>query len=292
MAPTLWSRLKNLLTGGASHTAVADLEQLLLEADFGPAATFELVDRFEARRMRAEFADEGDVRRALLEELATLLAAPGDPGELRLGDGAGPGVVLLVGVNGVGKTTTLAKLAARLRATGRGVLVAAADTYRPAAVEQLQIWAERLEVPCVSGATGGDPAAVVFDAIVAAEHRALDVVLADTAGRLHTKDDLLEELRKVVRVCGKRQPGAPHEVLLVVDGTAGQNVVQQGRGFREAVPLTGAVVTKLDGTGRGGAVVALRKELDVPIRFLGLGERLEDLVVFDARAFAERLVSR
>lgn len=292
MAAILWTRLRNLLTGGVSHTAVADLEQVLLEADFGPTASFELIDRFEARRMRAEFADEADLHAALVGDLTAVLAAPGDPGSLDVGDGAGPGVVLLVGVNGVGKTTTLAKLAAHLQRQGRRVLIAAADTYRPAAVEQLQIWANQLDVPCVAGAIGGDPAAVVFDAIAAAEHRNFDVVLADTAGRLHTKDDLMDELRKVVRVAGKRRAGAPHEALLIVDGTTGQNVVRQGRAFRDAVPLTGAIVTKLDGTARGGAVVALRRELDVPIRFLGVGERLDDLVPFDARAFAERLVSR
>ena len=291
MTVSVWSRLRNLLVGGAERDVVSDLEQILLEADFGPAATFDLVERLEQRRRRAEFRDEGALREAVVSELAAVLASPGDPGALNLGDGGGPAVVLLVGVNGVGKTTTAAKLAARLRASGRRPLLAAADTFRAAAVEQLGSWADRLDVPCVAGVQGGDPAAVVYDAIEAAERRDADVVIADTAGRLHTKAHLLEELKKVVRVAAKRRPGSPHEVLLVVDGTTGQNALQQGRVFREAVPLTGIVVTKLDGTAKGGALVALRRELDLPIRFVGLGERVPDLQPFDPRRFAERLAA-
>jgi fused signal recognition particle receptor len=200
-----------------------------------------------------------------------------------------PTVVLVFGVNGVGKTTTIAKLARRLAGSGRSVLLAAADTFRAGATRQLQIWADRLGVPCVTGT--GDPAAVAFDAIAAARARGADTVLVDTAGRLHTEDRLLEELKKVVRVAAKQQPGAPHESLLVLDATVGQNAVQQARAFAAAVPLTGLIVTKLDGTARGGSVVALERAVRVPIRFLGTGEGLEDLEVFDAARFAHRLVT-
>jgi fused signal recognition particle receptor len=170
------------------------------------------------------------------------------------------------------------------------VLLAAGDTYRAGAIQQLNVWAGRLGVPCVSGAPGGDPAAVAFDAIEAAEARGIDWVIVDTAGRLHTQEGLMDELRKVARVIGRRAPGGPHETLLVLDGTVGQNAVQQGRLFTQAVPVTGLVVTKLDGTARGGAVVALRRELDVPIRFLGSGETADDLAVFDPQRFAEGLL--
>ena len=171
------------------------------------------------------------------------------------------------------------------------MLLAAADTYRAGAIGQLQVWAERIGVPCVAGAPGGDPAAVAFDAIEAASSRGLDTVIIDTAGRLHTQEGLMDELRKVVRVVARRLPGAPHEILLVLDGTVGQNAIQQGRLFVEAVSPTGVVVTKLDGTARGGAVTALRRELGLPIRFIGVGESLDDLNAFDARRFAEHLLT-
>jgi fused signal recognition particle receptor len=185
----------------------------------------------------------------------------------------------------------VAKLAHRLGKQGHSVLLAAADTFRAGASEQLEVWAKRLKLECIAGTPGGDPGAVVFDALDAAVSRGADVVLVDTAGRLHTQRDLLEELKKIVRVVAKRRPGAPHETLLVVDGTVGQNAVQQGRGFGEAVPLTGVIVTKLDGTAKGGAVVQIRRELGVPIRFIGVGEQLDDLEVFDAARFAGRMLA-
>ena len=197
--------------------------------------------------------------------------------------------MVIFGVNGVGKTTTVAKLGARLLRAGRSVLLAAADTFRPGAAEQLQIWADRLAVRCITGMK--DPAAVAFDAIVAARARGIDTVLVDTAGRLHTEERLLEELKKVVRVVAKQQPGAPHESLLVLDATVGQNAVHQARAFAEAVPLTGLIVTKLDSTAKGGSVVALERAVRIPIRFLGTGEGLGDLEVFDAERFARRLIS-
>ena len=201
----------------------------------------------------------------------------------------GPTVILVVGVNGAGKTTSIAKLARRLSRQGERVLLGAADTYRAGAVAQLEIWAERLGLPCVSGAAGGDPAAVAFDAIEAAQARGMTVAIIDTAGRLHTQEGLMEELSKLVRVIARKAPGAPHETLLVLDGSVGQNAVQQGKLFTQAVHPTGLIVTKLDGTARGGAVVALRRELALPIRFLGTGEQADDLEVFDPASFAEEL---
>jgi len=217
-----------------------------------------------------------------------MLSAPEDPATLARPE-SGPTVVLMVGVNGVGKTTSVAKLARRLQREGKTVLLGAADTYRAGAVAQLETWADRLGIECVSGTSGGDPAAVAYNAVEAAIARRADVVLIDTAGRLHTQDGLMAELGKVVRVIGKKLPGAPHETLLVLDGTVGQNAVQQGKLFGQVVAPTGLIITKLDGTARGGAVVALRRELNVPIRFVGTGETLDDLAPFDAKGWAEAL---
>jgi fused signal recognition particle receptor len=265
------------------------MERMLLEADLGIAATTDLVGMLEDGVRRGTFKSEDDLRRALSGRLAQILAAPGDPGRIARAE-SGPTVILVIGVNGVGKTTSIAKLARRLQREGERVLLVAADTYRAGAIAQLQTWAERLGIPCVTGAPGGDPASVAFDGIVAAQARGATMVIVDTAGRLHTQEGLMEELRKVVRVIARKAPGAPHETLLVLDGTVGQNAVQQGRLFSQAVSPTGLIVTKLDGTARGGAVVALRNELAVPIRFLGTGETPDDLQVFDAAAFAEELV--
>jgi fused signal recognition particle receptor len=293
----LWGRLKRLaltdvgaLVRGFNAADLEAMERLLLEADFGVPATMDLMAALEDGVRRGRWKSADDLRDALVERLAQLLEGPMAPGEIAQAT-PGPTVVLFVGVNGVGKTTSVAKLAHRLRTEGRQVLLGAADTWRAGAIAQLELWAERVGVPCVSGAPGGDPAAVAFDAIVAALARGADTVLIDTAGRLHTQGGLMEELRKVARVLGRRVPGAPHEVLLVLDATVGQNVVQQGKLFAQAVPLTGLIVTKLDGTARGGAVVALRRELGVPIRFLGRGEELTDLVPFDPRDFARRLLA-
>jgi fused signal recognition particle receptor len=294
---SLWGRLKRIaltdvgaLVRGLNADDLEALERTLLEADFGVPATIDLVQSLEDEVRRGRLKTEPDLRAAILTRITLLLNGLEHPERLiRAADG-GPTVIVLVGVNGVGKTTTLAKLARRLQREGRSVLLAAADTYRAGAIEQIQAWAERLEAPCVAGAPGGDPAAVAFDAIEAAEKRAVDTVLVDTAGRLHTQEGLMDELRKVVRVIARRRPGAPHETLLVLDGTVGQNAVQQGRMFTQAVQPTGIIVTKLDGTGRGGAVVALRRELQIPVRFLGVGEQLENLEPFDAGRFAESLL--
>ncbi len=292
----LWARLKrlaltdvNALMRGLNREDLEAVERLLLEADFGVPATLDLVEALEAGVREGRLRTEADLRAAVVTRLEALLAGPADPARLARA-ASGPTVVLIAGVNGAGKTTTAAKLAWRLQREGRSVLLAAADTWRAGAIAQLEAWASRLGVPCVSGASGGDPAAVAFDAVEAAASRGLDTVIVDTAGRLHTQDGLMDELRKVVRVVGRRAPGAPHETLLVLDGTVGQNAVQQGREFTRTAALTGLVITKLDGTARGGAVVALRRELDIPVRFLGTGEAVEDLEPFDPRAFAERIL--
>ena len=293
----LWGRLKRVmltdvgaLVRGLKAADLERIEQLLIEADFGVPATMELVDALEQGVRSGKLKKEDDVRGALVERLSTLLQGPEHPERLARAT-SGLTVILVVGVNGVGKTTTVAKLAKRLKAEGRKVLLAAADTWRAGAVSQLQVWAQRIGVECVAGAQGGDPAAVAFDAIEAALARGADTVIIDTAGRLHTQDNLMDELRKVVRVITRKVPGAPHETLLVLDGSVGQNAIQQGRLFGQAVQPTGVIVTKLDGTARGGAVAAVRRELDVPIRFVGLGEGVDDLAPFDARGYAEGLLT-
>ena len=292
----LWSRIKRLamtdvgaLMRGLNASDLEALERLLIESDFGVSTSFELTESLESEVRAGRLKTEADLRRALADRLAEMLTSPGEPGAIARAE-SGPTVVLVVGVNGVGKTTTVAKLGRRLTREGRRVLLGAADTYRAGAIAQLQEWAERLDVPCVAGAPGGDPASVAFDAIAAAISRGADTVIIDTAGRLHTQEGLMEELGKVVRVIARKLPGAPHETLLVLDGSVGQNAVQQGRLFSQAVKLTGLIVTKLDGTARGGAVAALRRELGLPIRFIGLGEQPDDLMPFDAQRFAENLV--
>lgn len=293
----VWGKLRRLaltdvgaLVRGLNAADIEALERVMLEADFGVAATAELVDLLEDGVRKGTFRTEQDLRQALERRLATMLGAPGAPGRLAQAD-TGPTVILFVGVNGVGKTTSVAKLARRLQQARQRVLLVAADTWRAGAVAQLGLWAERLGVECVAGEQGGDPAAVAFDGMEAALSRSADYVLVDTAGRLHTQEGLMDELRKVARVIGRKVPAAPHETLLVLDGSVGQNAVQQGRLFKQAVPLSGLIITKLDGTARGGAVVALRRELDLPIRFLGRGEQAGDLEPFDPAAFARELLA-
>ena len=278
----LWKQLSGFFTPGADYSKLETVQRLLIEADFGVAATNETVERLS----RAKSVDQATLESVVREQLgpaATPLARADKP----------PTVVLVFGVNGTGKTTTVAKLAQRLKKEGRSVLLAAADTFRAGATEQLETWARRLSVPFVgaSSGKGADSAAVAFDAVDAGLARGIDTVLVDTAGRLHTDERLREELKKVVRVVGKRQTGAPHESLLVLDATVGQNAVHQAREFSAAVPLTGLVITKLDGTAKGGSVIALRRAVPVPIRFLGTGENVDDLELFDPVRFAHRLVS-
>jgi fused signal recognition particle receptor len=256
------------------------LEEALIAADVGVPATAELVQRLEAR------GDAVDLAAGLQDEIAALL---GEPARFDLS--SRPSVVLVVGVNGTGKTTTIGKLASKLAEHGRSVLVAAADTFRAAAEEQLEIWAGRAGADFVGSERGGDPAAVAYDAIEAAQARARDVVVVDTAGRLHTQANLMEELAKVRRVIAQRLEGAPHESLLVIDATTGQNGLQQARLFRQAVDVTGVALTKLDGSAKGGIAVAIAHELGLPVKLIGIGERLDDLRPFDPRDFARALVS-
>src|SRR3954469_23416189 len=256
------------------------LEEALIQADVGVPATAELVRRLEAR------GELGDLTAALSEEVATLL---GEPGTLNVG--GAPSVILVVGVNGTGKTTTIGKLAARLAEHGRTVVVAAADTFRAAAEEQLEIWAERAGADFVGAPRGGDPAAVAYDAIEAAAARGRDVVIVDTAGRLHTQSNLMEELAKVRRVIAGKLEGAPHETLLVVDATTGQNGLQQARLFGEAAGVTGVVLTKLDGSAKGGVAIPIAYELGLPVKLVGVGEQLDDLRPFDPQDFARPLVA-
>ena len=255
------------------------LEEALVAADVGVPATAELVGRLEVRgSLSSGLAD------ALAEEIAAML---GEPGTLDVA--ARPSVLLFVGVNGTGKTTTIGKLAHRLREHDRDVILAAADTFRAAADEQLEVWAERAGADFVGAARGGDPAAVAYDAIEAAKARGRDAVLVDTAGRLHTQTNLMEELRKVRRVISQRLDGAPHETLLVVDATTGQNGLQQARLFGEAAGVTGVVLTKLDGSAKGGVAIAIAYELGLPLKLVGVGEQLDDLRPFDPREFARAL---
>jgi fused signal recognition particle receptor len=254
------------------------LEEALIAADVGVPATAELVQRLEAR-------GDAAITDGLEQEVAQML---GEPGRLELN--GHPSVILVVGVNGTGKTTTIGKLASKLAEHGRSVLVAAADTFRAAAEEQLEIWAQRAGADFVGSERGGDPAAVAFDAIGAAESRGRDVVVVDTAGRLHTQANLMEELAKVRRVLAQRLEGAPHETLLVVDATTGQNGLQQARLFGQAVDVTGIVLTKLDGSAKGGIAIAIAHELGLPVKLIGIGEGLDDLRPFDPGDFARALI--
>jgi fused signal recognition particle receptor len=257
------------------------LEEALLRADVGVPATAELVNRLEARGEIASLPD------ALAEEIEALF---GEPATLAV-RGATPRVILVVGVNGTGKTTTIGKLAAKLAEHGRSVVVGAADTFRAAAEEQLEIWAERANADFVGAPSGADPAAVAYDAAEAARARGRDVVLVDTAGRLHTQSNLMEELAKVTRVLAGRIDGAPHETLLVVDATTGQNGIQQARLFGETAGVTGVALTKLDGSAKGGVAIAIAHELGLPVKLIGVGEGLDDLRPFDAHDFARALVA-
>jgi len=283
----VFSRIAGLV--GASQITAAtweELEALLIQADVGVETTLYLVERLR-RRASAEAILKADVfRAALREELRALLP---DPPPLNL-NGRPLSVVLIVGVNGSGKTTSIAKLAYRYRQEGRKVLLAAADTFRAAAMDQLEVWAGRAGVDIVTGPEGGDPGAVVFDALQAARARGMDLVIADTAGRLHTQYNLMAELRKVHKVIARNIEGAPHETLLVLDATTGQNALSQAKHFQEAVAVTGVVLAKLDSTARGGMVFAIARELGLPVRFVGTGEALEDLAPFDADAFVDGLL--
>jgi fused signal recognition particle receptor len=294
---SLWQKIKDvalmdvavLAKGGVSAGSLEELEQLLLEADFGVPVTLRLVEEVERRAKRGLVKTQNEFRQALADGIDEALRAGRNDPTLALSATA-PTVILIVGVNGAGKTTFIGKLASQFTREKKCVMVAAGDTFRAGAIDQLKVWADRAGAEFVGAKTGADPAAVAFDAIDAAVARNADVLIVDTAGRLHTSEGLMEELRKVARVIAKRLPGAPHETLLVLDGTIGQNAVQQAKIFAGAVPVTGLVVTKLDGTARGGVVVAVHEAIDVPVKFLGIGEGADDLVPFDATEFAQDLM--
>ena len=292
---SLWQRLRDialfdvgtLVRGGVTAGSLERLEELLLDADFGVPVSVRLVGEVEAAAKLGYVRTQDEFLDALRRGVETSLSAGTSDPALALG--AVPTVILVVGVNGAGKTTFIAKLASRLRKHGKQVVVAAGDTYRAGAIDQLRVWADRVGAQFVGSAPGSDPAAVAYNAIDSAVARRADVVIVDTAGRLHTQDDLMTELQKVARVIAKRLPGAPHETLLVLDGTIGQNAVAQARSFSASVPLTGVVITKLDGTAKGGIVLAVHEALDVPIKFVGVGEKADDLVPFDAAQYARDL---
>jgi len=280
----LLGRLQGAWAGGKdSEARIAELEEVLLTADVGLKVTQALLAKLRPRAR--ELTDVDALRRVLRDEMEAILANGGQQAP-----DVKPRVVLVAGVNGVGKTTTIGKLAYLYHEAGQKVLLVAADTFRAAASEQLQRWAERVGVACVHHQSGADPSAVAYDGIKAAVARGVDVVIVDTAGRLHVKAHLIEELKKIVRVIGREMPGAPHEALLVIDATTGQNAINQARVFCEALPLTGIVLTKLDGTAKGGAVLAIRGELGIPIRYVGFGETLPALAPFDAGAFVDALL--
>ncbi len=264
-----------------------ELETVLITADVGVNASMELVENLRGRMHKREFADAGALLDALRQALVAQLENIEQPLDI---SGNVPFVLLVVGVNGVGKTTTIGKLTRRFRQDGRHVLLAAGDTFRAAAVEQLKTWGERNDVPVISQGQGADSASVIYDALDAAQARRADLLIADTAGRLHTQGGLMDELSKITRVLKKLDPAAPHEVLMVIDGTTGQNAISQLRQFHQAAGVTGLVVTKLDGTAKGGVVFALAREFNLPIRFVGLGEGIDDLRPFEAKAFVDGLL--
>jgi fused signal recognition particle receptor len=280
---TFMARLRGFLVGEDGGPAWDDVEETLIAGDVGAALAIDVVERARSRR------DPGGPEAAVRAELASLLVARDADWSPRPATGDGPAVVLVVGVNGTGKTTTIGKLASRYAGQGRSVILAAADTFRAAAIDQLRIWADRAGVPVVAHAPGADPGAVVYDALDAAVARHADLVIADTAGRLHTRSNLMDELAKVRRIVDKRLPGARPEILFVLDATTGQNGLAQARAFHEVVGLTGIVLTKLDSTAKGGIVFAIEDALKVPVRYVGVGEGVGDLIPFDPDAFVAAL---
>ncbi len=294
---SLWDRIVDValtdvttLIKGQDDGSLEKLEELLIAADFGVPVTLRLVDSVETLASRGIARTQADFRQAVQQEIVEILSAGNSDTALSF-NMEGPTVILIAGVNGVGKTTSIGKLAHRFSSRGRSVLLAAGDTFRAGAIEQLRRWSERVGCDFVGAEPGKDPASVAFDALDTAERLGSDVVIIDTAGRLHTQSGLMEELQKVQRVIARKLPGAPHERLLVLDGTVGQNAMAQVRTFKEAVDLTGLILTKMDSTAKGGVVVALKQGFDLPVKFLGVGESIEDLVPFDIEAFAAEVLT-
>lgn len=268
-----------------------NLEEVLVTSDVGVASTVDIIRRIEDRVARDQYVSTSELNGIIRDEIAGLLleSAPERPASFEAPLPSTPHVVMVVGVNGVGKTTSIGKMAARYKAAGKKVLLGAADTFRAAAIEQLEIWADRAEVPIVKQYQGADPAAVAFDTLASAKSRDVDVVLIDTAGRLHNQVGLMDELAKVKRVMDRQVPGAPHEVLLVLDASTGQNAARQAEAFTEAVDVTGLVLTKLDGTAKGGIVIGISNEFQIPVKYIGVGEGIGDLQVFDRSGFVRAL---
>jgi fused signal recognition particle receptor len=285
----LTTDLKELLPGRKIDAGILDdLETRLITGDVGGEATRRILEDLRRRVARKELDDVEALLKALHDAMLDILKPVEKP--LAIDPAIRPYVILVVGINGAGKTTTIGKLARRLLAEGHSVMLAAGDTFRAAAREQLEVWAERNSVPIVAAKAGAEPAAVIFDALQSARARRIDVLIADTAGRLHTQTHLMDELKKVKRVLARLDPGAPHEVLLVLDGTIGQNAVAQAEEFNKGLGVTGLVVTKLDGTSKGGVVLAIAQKLKIPIRFVGVGEQSEDFGVFNAADFVSALL--
>jgi fused signal recognition particle receptor len=283
--------MDRLLGRSADPALLEEFEAALIASDLGTSVVDRVMERLKKQLQGTNASQPGLVHRVLRNTLLDVLTpVQGLSLESLLAKGPKPFVILAVGVNGVGKTTTIAKIAQRLVQAGKAPLLVAADTFRAAAIDQLQVWADRVGVDVIRHRHGADPAAVAFDGIAAAKARQVDVVLIDTAGRLHTKSNLMDELRKITRVIGQECPGAPHEVLLVLDATVGQNALSQARQFHQAVGVTGLVLTKLDGTARGGIVVAIAEELKLPVRLIGVGESVEDLQDFQSDAFVDALI--
>jgi fused signal recognition particle receptor len=271
-----------------------ELENILVAADVGVETTLDIVDAVTERSKGKTYRSEEELNAMVMEEIRKLLVESGHehPVDFDLPLSAKPYVIMIVGVNGAGKTTSVAKLAHNYDKAGKKVVIAAADTFRAAAYEQLKIWADRAGVPIIGQGQGADPASVVFDSVSSAVSKGTDVVLVDTAGRLHNKSHLMEELAKIMRVARKKIPEAPHEVLLVLDGTTGQNAVQQAREFTKFVNVTGLIMTKLDGTSKGGIVLSISRELNLPVKYIGVGEKIDDLQLFDRARFVEALLEK
>lgn len=287
------SRLSRAIAGKdtVDDEILDELEEILIRSDVGVPTTLKIIKRVEERVARDKYLSSSELQRILREEIIALLKDndPGRPAEFDADFPDKPHVVLIVGVNGVGKTTTIGKLANLYKMAGKSVYLGAADTFRAAAVQQLTIWSQRAGVPIIQQGQGADPAAVAFDTVSAAKSRNADVVLIDTAGRLHNKTALMDELGKIKRVIGKVIENAPHEVILVLDASTGQNAMLQAKAFTQAVDITGLALTKLDGTARGGIVIGISSELNVPVKYIGVGEKIEDLQIFDRTSFVEAL---
>lgn len=286
---TITGRLDSLLLGKKEITEelLEDLEEILFTSDIGVAATQELISAVQAKVARRELKDPQKLKDALRAHILSFVDLP--PLEESAPAPGEPRVTMLIGVNGVGKTTTIGKIAHQFKSAGKEVLLVAADTFRAAAIEQLSVWGERVGVELIKQKTGSDPSAVVFDGIAAAVARQVDAVLIDTAGRLHTKVNLMEELQKIQRVSARQLPGAPHDIWLVLDATTGQNAVSQAQLFHQSLGITGIILTKLDGTAKGGIVVGISRQLQVPIKYIGIGEKIDDLRPFDPEAFVKAI---